>query len=198
VTVAGLLIVLGVLVLITQLTGWGLGPRTFLGAALLVVGLGLVAGAFSGGRVFRGGLVVLGVLLSLALVAASTVDLPRLNGGVGNRSYHPLTATAVAPTYDAGVGNTTVDLSEVALAGAPTPIRTTVDGGVGNLHVVVPDSADVQVTVHDGLGNVDVLGNGASDGFYPGSGSASWTGDGNPEFVITIDAGIGNVEVDRA
>jgi hypothetical protein len=69
---------------------------------------------------------------------------------------------------------------------------------VGNLHVVVPDSADVQVTVHDGLGNVDVLGNGSSDGFYPGSGSASWTGDGNPEFVITIDAGIGNVEVDRA
>jgi phage shock protein PspC (stress-responsive transcriptional regulator) len=198
ITAAALLIVLGVLVLITRATGWDIGARGFIGAALLVVGLGLVAAAFSGGRVVRGGLIALGVLLSLGLVGASTVPWAHFSGPVGDRSYHPLTAAAVQPTYDAGVGNTTVDLSAVDLAGAPTPIRTTVDGGVGNLHVVVPSSADVQVSVHDGMGNVDVLGNGSTGGFYAGSGSASWTGDGQPEFVLTIDAGIGNVEVDRA
>jgi predicted membrane protein len=117
---------------------------------------------------------------------------------VGNRDYHPFTAAEVQGTYDAGVGNTTVDLSAVDLSRAATPIRTTVDGGVGNLHVVVPQSADVQVTVNDGMGHVDVLGNGSTDGLYRGSGSAPWAGDGQPEFVITIDAGIGNVEVDRA
>jgi predicted membrane protein len=100
--------------------------------------------------------------------------------------------------YDAGVGNTTVDLSAIALADVRTPIRTTIDGGVGNLHVVVPDSADVRVTVDNGLGKVGVFGNGPTDGFYAGTGSAPWTGDGNPEFVLSIDAGIGNVEVDRA
>ena len=106
------------------------------------------------------------------------------------------TASAVQPTYHAGVGNTTVDLSRVDLAGAATPISTTVDGGMGNLHVVVPDSADVQVSVNDGMGNVDILGNGSTGGFYAGSGSAPWTGSA-AEFVISIDAGIGNVEVDR-
>jgi predicted membrane protein len=126
------------------------------------------------------------------------VHLPRFSGGVGDRGYHPLTATGVQGSYDAGVGNTTVDLSDVDLAGATTPIRTHVDGGVGNLHVLVPQSADVQVDVDGGLGNVDVLGHGSTGGLYAGSGSAPWTGDGNPEFVITIDAGIGNVEVDRA
>jgi phage shock protein PspC (stress-responsive transcriptional regulator) len=198
VTIAGLLIVLGVLVLVTRFTGWDVGPRGFLGAALLVVGLGLVAAAFAGGRAFRGGLIALGVVLSFALVAASTVPWGRFHGGVGNRDYAPLTAGAVQATYDSGVGNTTVDLSGVDLAGATTPIRTAVDGGVGNLHVLVPSSADVQITVDDGMGNVDVLGHGSTDGFYAGTGSAPWTGDGQPEFVIAINAGIGNVEVDRA
>jgi phage shock protein PspC (stress-responsive transcriptional regulator) len=198
VTLAGLLIVLGVLVALTRLTGWDIGPRGFIGAALLVVGLGLVAAAFTGGRAFRGGLIALGVVLSFALVAASSVPWARFHGGVGNRTYAPVSAAAVQASYDAGVGNTTVDLSGVALAGASTPIRTAVDGGVGNLHVLVPTSADVQITVDDGMGNVDVLGHGSTDGFYPGSGSAPWTGDGRPELVITIDAGIGNVEVDRA
>jgi phage shock protein PspC (stress-responsive transcriptional regulator) len=198
ISVAGVLIVLGVLVLVTRITGWDVGPRGWLGAPLLVVGLGLVAAAFTGSRALRGGLIALGVVLSIAAVASSAVPWQRFHGGVGNRGYHPLTAADVRSGYDAGVGNTTVDLSAVQLAGAPSPIRTTLDGGVGNLQVLVPASADVQVGVHHGMGNVDVLGQGADDVFSPGSGSAPWTGDGRPEFVITIDAGIGNVEVDRA
>ena len=66
VTIAALLIVVGALALITRFTAWNLGPRAFLGGALLVVGLGLVAAAFSGGRTARGGLIALGVVLSLA------------------------------------------------------------------------------------------------------------------------------------
>jgi phage shock protein PspC (stress-responsive transcriptional regulator) len=197
ITLAGLLIVVGVLALISRFTPWDLGPRGFLGGALLVVGVGLIASAFVPGRTNRGGLIALGVVLSIALAIASTSPW-HFRGGVGDRSYHPLTAADVHPVYDAGVGNTTVDLSAVDLATAATPIRTRIDGGVGNLHVVLPDSADVQVTVDSGLGNVDVLGSRSADGFYAGTGSAAWTADGNPEFVLTIDAGIGNVEVDRA
>src|SRR3954466_12679391 len=40
VTIAGLLIAVGALVLLTRFTGWDVGPRGFLGTALLVVGLG--------------------------------------------------------------------------------------------------------------------------------------------------------------
>jgi phage shock protein PspC (stress-responsive transcriptional regulator) len=197
ITLAGLLIVVGVLALVSRFTPWDLSARGFLGGALLVVGVGLIASAFVPGRTNRAGLIALGVVLSIALAIASASPW-HFRGGVGDRSYHPLTAADVHPLYDAGVGNTTVDLSAVDLATAVTPIRTRIDSGVGNLHVVLPASADVQVTVDNGLGNVDVLGGHKTDGYYPGTGTAAWTADGNPEFVLTIDAGIGNVEVDRA
>lgn len=198
ITVAGLFIVVGVLVLLTRLTSWNLGPRGFLGAALLVVGAGLVVTAFVPGRRSRGGLIMLGVLLSIALAIAS---VPRwhvnVNGGIGNHTYRPLTAADVHPDYDAGIGRTRLDLSAIDLAAAGTPIHTAIDGGVGSLRVVVPDSADVRISVDDGLGRVDVFGNGSTDGYYRGTGTASWTGDDHPEFIISIDAGVGDVEVSR-
>jgi phage shock protein PspC (stress-responsive transcriptional regulator) len=200
ITVAALLIVVGVLVLLTRLTSWDPGSRGFLGAALLVVGVGLVVTAITPGRRSRGGLILLGVLLSIALTVASVPHGDwhvSMAGGVGNRDYQPQTAADVHPVYDAAIGNTTVDLTEVDLTRASTPITTRVDGGVGNLHVLLPDSADVRIDVQDGLGHVDVLGHGSTDGYYQGSGAA-WSGDDHPEFVLTIDAGIGNVEVSRA
>src|SRR3954464_1706806 len=85
ITAAGLLIVIGVLVLISRFTSWDVDARGFLGAALLVVGLGLVAAAFTGGRRARGGLIALGFVLSLALAAASTMpwkDIQGFRGGI--------------------------------------------------------------------------------------------------------------------
>src|SRR3954447_17749358 len=194
-TIASLLIVMGVLALIDRFTGWNLGPRGFLGGALLVVGLGLVAAAFTGGRRARGGLIALGVVLSLALIATSAAP-SHLGGGVGDRTYRPVSADAVRPVYDGGVGAVAVDLTAVPLAGLGTPLRTRIDHGVGDLEVLVPRSADVEVHIDGGLGDVDLFGGADSgDRFYPGAGSASWTGDGNPEFVITIDSGVGDVEV---
>jgi phage shock protein PspC (stress-responsive transcriptional regulator) len=201
ITLAGLLIVIGLLVMLTRLTSWDLGPRGFLGAALLVVGAGLVVTAFVPGRRSRGGLIMLGVLLTIALTIASVPHgnwHVNVKGGVGNRTYQPQTAADVRPVYDAGIGNTTVDLTEVNLTDASTPISTRIDGGVGDLHVLLPQSADVRVQVDQGLGNIDVLGHGATDSYYRGTGPEAWAGDDHPEFVLTIDAGIGNVEVDRA
>jgi phage shock protein PspC (stress-responsive transcriptional regulator) len=201
ITVAFLLIVIGVLVMLDRFTGLHPGARGFIGAALLVVGLGLIAAAFAQGRTARGGLITLGILLSIALGIASVPGRDwhvNVNGGVGSHSYRPLTAAEVHSTYDAGIGRTEVDLSAIDLNGASTPIRTSVDGGVGKLVVLVPQSADVQVTVHNGIGHVDVFGAGSNDGYYRGTGSASWTGDDHPEFVINIDAGVGDVEVSRA
>jgi phage shock protein PspC (stress-responsive transcriptional regulator) len=197
VTVAGLLILVGVLVLVSRLGGWDLGARGFFGTALLVVGAGLIAAAFSGGRRARGGLIALGVVLSLALIGASTGPW-RLDGGVGDRTFRPATAADVRPQYDGGVGDLTVDLTRVDPATLAGPVRTRIEHGVGDLSVSVPPSADVQVQVHNGLGNVDILDRSSDGGFFPGTGSASWTDDGRPEFVITIDAGVGDVEVSRA
>ena len=200
-TVAALLIVVGLLALINRFTGWDLGPRGFLGAALLVVGLGLVAAAFTHGRRARGGLIALGIVLSLALAAASTVpwnDVHGFHGGVGDRTFRPATEAQVRDIYRNGAGDMTVDLSGVDVSGLGSPIRTRVEHGVGNTEIRVPMDADVRLTIDSGVGNLDVFDQGSLDrGFFPGTGTGSWVDDGRPEFVIAVHIGVGDVEVSR-
>src|SRR5918998_3155782 len=190
-TLAGLLIVVGSLVLLSRLTDWDVGPRIVLGTGLLVVGLGLVAAAFSGGRTARGGLVTLGVVLSIALVAVSAEPWRAVDDGMGDRTYGPADAAAVRPVYDQGIGNTTLDLTDIDLSRLDGPVTTRIDGGVGDVEVLVPRSADVRVDVSSGVGEVDVLDLDSDGGFSRGTGSAAWTGDGQAEIELTIDAGIG-------
>jgi phage shock protein PspC (stress-responsive transcriptional regulator) len=197
-TMAALLIVVGILVLLTRLTGWDLAPAAFFGAALLVVGLGLVAAAFSTGRTARGGLIALGLVLSFGLLVSSTEPWRHADGGVGDRTYRPLSAEDVRPVYDAGVGDVTLDLTDIDLSDLDGPVTTRFDAGVGDVEVLVPRSADVRVEVDSGLGDVEVLGEDSDGGYYRGLGSASWTGDDEPEIALTINAGIGDVEVSRA
>jgi len=194
-TLAGLLIVVGLLAALTRFTGWDVGPVGFFGSALLVVGLGLVAAAFTGGRRAKGGLIALGTVLSLALLVSAAQPWEDVEGDVGDRTYHPRTATDVQPVYSLGLGDTTLDLSD--LSDLDQPVTTQVNGGLGDVDVLVPRSADVRVDVHSGLGEVDVLDLASDGGLSLGSGAA-WSGDGEPDIVLTINAGIGDVEVDRA
>jgi phage shock protein PspC (stress-responsive transcriptional regulator) len=198
VTLAGLLIVVGTLVLISRFTDWSIGPRWVLGSALLVVGLGLVAAAFAGGRRAKGGLIALGAVLSLALLAVAAEPWRDVENGIGDRTYRPATAADVRPEYHLGVGDAVLDLTDLDFAGRDIPVTTRVDAGVGDVDVLIPRSADVRVQVETGIGDVDVLDEGAVDGYHAGSGGASWANDGDPEIVLTINAGIGDVEVDRA
>ncbi|MGY1807163.1 PspC domain-containing protein [Blastococcus sp. SYSU D00669] len=196
-TIAGLLIVVGALVLVTRLTAWDVDPARFLAAALLVVGLGLVAAAFSRGRRSRGGLIALGSLLSLATIAASAAPW-NYGGGVGERTYRPAVPGDVRPLYELGAGDMTVDLSDVDLTDVDDPIRLRIEHGVGDLDVLVPYSADVVLRVDQGIGDVQVFdGEGGLDSLDPGRGAA-WSDDGRAEFVITIESGVGDVEVQRA
>jgi phage shock protein PspC (stress-responsive transcriptional regulator) len=195
-TIAGLLIVVGTLALISRLTGWDIGAVGYLGTALLVVGAGLVAAAFAGGRTARGGLVTLGVVLSLALAIATWSPSP--DGGVGDRTYSPQTVDDVRPAYEGGVGDLTLDLSDVPLEDLDDTIVTRIDHGIGDVEVILPRSADARIRVDHGLGEVSVFGD-SVDGsnFFPGSGSADWTDDGEAEFELAIHAGVGQVEVSR-
>ncbi|MGY1720587.1 PspC domain-containing protein [Blastococcus sp. SYSU DS0552] len=194
-TIACLLIVVGALALIAQLTGWDVGAVGYLGTALLVVGAGLVVAAFSQGRTARGSLLTLGIILAVALAIA---DAAPNDAGVGDRTYRPQTAADVRELYEGGVGNLTVDLSEVPMGDLDEALEVVVEHGVGDVEVVVPRSADVRVTVYQGLGESDVFGSGgAGPEFHPGTGSAAWTGDGEAEIELEINSGIGQVEVSR-
>ena len=196
-TLAGLLIVVGLLAAVTRFTGWDVGPVGFFGSALLVVGLGLVALALTGGRRGKGGLIALGAVLSMGLLASTTQPWEDVEGGVGDRTYTPETAGEVRPVYDHGMGNLTLDLTDIDLADLDEPVTTRIDHGMGDIEVLVPDSADVRVEVEGGMGDADVLDVDSDGGLSVGEGSP-WSDDGEAEIVLTIDGGMGNVEVSRA
>jgi len=201
ITVAVLLIVVGLMALLARTTSWDPGAVAFLGAALLVVGVGLGVGAFAPGRAARGPLIALGVLLSFALLVASATGGSWRSdaggrGGVGDRTEVPRTADSVQTRYESGVGDVTLDLTQIDLADLDRPITTTINAGVGDVEVLVPASADVRVSVSNGLGEADVFGQ-SSGGTFAGTGSDPWTGDDTPEIVLTVESGIGDVEVSR-
>ncbi|WP_040338499.1 PspC domain-containing protein [Candidatus Blastococcus massiliensis] len=198
VTIAGLLIVLGSLALIARFSDWDIHPTAYIGGALLVVGAGLVAAAFTGGRTARGGLIALGAVLSLALMASAAVPWDEVDGGIGDRTFAPTSPAEVRDHYDGGVGNMTVDLSEIDVSDLDEPIRTSVGQGLGDVEIILPRDADVRVSVDSGLGDVRLFGRkGLTEGTFDGSGSGSWVGDDEAEIYLDVDAGIGNVEVNR-
>jgi phage shock protein PspC (stress-responsive transcriptional regulator) len=196
-TLAGVLIAMGVLALVTRLTDWDPGPRPFLGVALLGVGLGLVAAAFVPGRTARGGLVALGVVLSLALALASSVPWPS-GAGVGDRDYRPTSVAQVRNHYELGAGDLTLDLSRIDVSEIEEALHIEVDQGLGDLVIILPREADVQLELDTGVGQDDVFDGGSTDGgYFPGTGSGPGVDDDEPEFVLTVDHGVGDTEVSR-
>ncbi len=201
-TIATTLITLGVLALVSQVTGWDPAPTTFLASALLVVGAGLVVGALTRARNGRNGLIVLGAVLTAA-VAASTTDGGDWERGVGDREWRPMSAAEVQSRYDSGVGDATLDLTRLAPGDPGLPVRVQLDSGVGDVDVFVPDWVDVRVQVENGIGDVEVFGEDVDwddqrSSFHPGDGTPSDRSDRLPEITLVINSGIGDVEVSRA
>jgi phage shock protein PspC (stress-responsive transcriptional regulator) len=197
-TLAALLIVIGTLALVARFTDLDLDATVFLGGGLLVVGAGLVVSSFTGGRTARGALIALGAVLSLALIAAESVPWDQAGGGFGDRRFVPDTADQVRTVYDGGVGDMTVDLSGVDVSDLDQPIRTTVEHGLGDVEIVLPRDADVRVSVDSGMGEVSIFGrDGLTEGDFEGSGAGTWVGDDEIEIYLDVDAGVGNVEVNR-
>jgi phage shock protein PspC (stress-responsive transcriptional regulator) len=192
-TVAGLLIAVGLMVLVTRYTDLEPGPRGFLATALLVVGLGLVASAVTRARAPRGGLIALGSVLTLALLFTSAVPTLTEDGGVGDREYRPATAEDVLPVYRLGAGDMDVDLSRIDVDDLDEPIEVLVEMGAGDVDVVVPADADVRIQVEHGIGETEVFGDSSGSGYHRAPG-----GDDEPEFVLSFDHGFGDLEVSRA
>jgi hypothetical protein len=185
---------MGAMAMFSSFSPWEIHPRGFFGVAVLVVGLGLVAAAFAPGRTARGGLIALGIVLSLGLAAAASE--PWEGTGAGDRTYRPGTAAAVQDAYRGGVGDVTLDLTSIQM-GDEEPIRTRIDHGIGDLRIQVPQDADVQLTLENGIGSADVFGQGSTDGYFPGRGAGDWVDDGEAEIFLTVHAGVGDVEVSR-
>ena len=149
---AALLIAVGLLALASQLGDVDVAPGQFFGAALAVLGIGLVIGGWWGrARI----LILVAVLLVPIAVTASFVTAP-LEGGVGDHTFSPVTVAELQPEYRSLGGRLTLDLS--ALITSPRDIHIAASVAVGQLRVILPEGASIEIRTHVGAGDTLILG----------------------------------------
>lgn len=187
-TVAGVVLVLvGTLWLVEEFTDVNLPWTGVLAAILILVGATLMLTAGTGPH---GGLVGLGVALTVVLVASSAfsvlADVP-FTGGVGDNDLAP---TVLEDEYRWAVGSMTIDLTNAEFDGGVLEASV----GLGELIVIVPTDA-VSIDAGAGIGEILVFGttqSGMSPELVMGA-----PGGVEPELQLILRVGIGKVEVRR-
>jgi phage shock protein PspC (stress-responsive transcriptional regulator) len=145
------LVVAGVLLAIGASGAFDISAQGIFAAALLTVGLVLIAGAWFGRS---RALIAWGAVLTAALVLAAAANVP-LRGGIGNRHDTPISATDLQSSYHLGVGNQMLDLAQLELNGATRHVAATV--GIGDLDVAVPANVKVVVHARSGAGELQLF-----------------------------------------
>lgn len=173
------------------------------GGALVVVGAGLLASLWLGPapRLVPIGLGLAGIMLASSAIGGwfDAADRsgerfaqgPASGGGVGDQTITPRTLSELEPRYDHGAGKLTVDLGALDFTGEERELE--IDLGFGELLVLVPDGAAVEVEGGVGMGRAELFGH-SSEGFgvqlrqsEPGSGQGS--------LRLDLDVGFGEAEV---
>ena len=201
VTVSVAAIVVGLLIGWNAATDSDVPVRAVIAAALGVVGIGLVVGAFIGRA---RGLVVLGLVLTLLASAAAFTGV-QVRGGVGDRTWRPTTVAELRPVYRLGAGEATLDLSQVDFSSAGRE-RVEVRQGVGDLLILVPSDVIVLVDADVRAGQIR-RDSGEGDGFQRAQDGTQVSerftlppSSAPSAAVLVIDAelGVGSMEVRRA
>lgn len=187
--ILGLLLVLfGAAWLLRESGVIGLSWQAILAGLLVVLGVSMVATAKSRG----GGLVLVGIALTVALATTSSVslDTSSMHGGIGERRFHPTALEAPATSYDLFIGHMVIDLTDATRAMAtastastastdtpaapvtdasqPKTVRATL--GFGQIEVVVPDALgqNVRIVTHVRWGgDVQLFGTNVAQGGGP-------------------------------
>ncbi len=123
---------------------------TYVAVALAIVGLGLVISTFFG---HGGPLIPIGIVLAAVLTVGSA--LPSLR--VGEQVERPTTAAAVDAEYVHGIGKVELDLTDVSNPQALLGRTVTIDSGIGETRVIVPDDLDVAVDAELKAGEITVF-----------------------------------------
>jgi hypothetical protein len=177
----------GVLWLLSEADVVDLSFSTWVG--ILLIGLGIAIALSRGSHRV---LVVIGVLVALIGIPALFVNDDLFSGGVGESTERPETAADLEPFRHA-IGKLTVDLTAAGLDLDGQTVEASV--GIGELLVLVPEDTDITVDAHVGAGNVDALGE-EENGFDVDFDWISGTS-GTQELTLELEAGIGDVRVER-
>jgi len=124
---------------------------------------------------------------------------------------HLTPAIPMSVNADLGTGNSTLDLSRLKVTNVDVNSGTgnttvifpasagqvtgTVDGGVGNLNLKVPEGVEARIDASSGIGNVNI------DPRFTKQGDHIYTTSGYDKATnkldLNLDVGVGNVEISR-
>ncbi|WP_306356456.1 MULTISPECIES: PspC domain-containing protein [unclassified Nocardia] len=148
-------------------------------AALAVVALGLIVGAFV--RRGYGLMVVLAPLAGFVLLASLIGPIEFDRGGMGDRVWVVQDAAELAPEYSWAFGSATLDLNNLRL----TEDRTTkIEGAMGEVRILVPNDLRVRFDCSVDMGEQNC----PSGIIGPAEG---------PILDLAVDMSMGSVEVQR-
>jgi phage shock protein PspC (stress-responsive transcriptional regulator) len=147
-------------------------------------------------RARRLGLWLLGVFVALIVAVAAAAGIAAawfdvgLGDGVGTRIEAPANADELKSSYELGIGELRLDLSEIGPITTETHVSAKV--GIGTLGIIVPPGVSVAATAHAKAGEVYVL-----DNHDDGRNVSVSVGSGGP-LVIDAKVGAGRINIVRA
>lgn len=186
-----ILVLVGALWLLDAIDMIELQAAVVLPAVLAIVGVALVFGAFDGPH---SGLVVFGVFLTVAVVAAAVAPFDSWRGGVGERQHTVANASELAPEYHLGMGELRIDLSDLRLTESATVSASV---GAGTIEIVLPPDLAVSIDANVGAGDIDLLGE-RSEGLGVSRSHVSPDFDtADVALTLDLDVSAGEIEVTR-
>jgi hypothetical protein len=194
---AALLIGAGVVSLLAVLGVGDIGPVDALAGALLLVGLAMVVGTWRGRA---RALIALGLPLVGVLLVADVVDVP-LDAGAGDRTRVVANRADLEDRYELTAGSLTLDLGDLPLGAGSRSDPPTVEAevGFGELIVIVPRNANVEVEAHAGMGDIVGQPDGDDDAGVDVDETFELDGtEGGGHIVLDLQVGLGEIEVRRA
>ncbi len=190
VTLAVMLLAVGAVAAFDLLDVLDVTAEQRIALALTIAGAGLVIGARWGHARW---LIVLGVALLPPLMVANLLGATA-TGRVGELFERPQTLSAVQDEYRLLAGASRLDLSDVDFAQQPTAVTASV--AMGELVVVVPAEARVEVDAELRAGELDLFGE-DTDGANLRRVVVQEGVEGGGRLELDIDGGVGTVTVRR-
>ena len=168
-----------------------LGLKGLLASSVIMLGAGLIAGAFWGRARW---LIPLGIILMPGLIFASVIEVP-LRGSIGGRSLQPGNAAELRQGYRVLAGDLWLHLENFDFNEGES-IALPVDMVAGTLSVWVPHGVAVDIDGRIGAGGSEFPGR-REQGFELKLDESLGGSDLKRHLVLQVDAGIGFVSVYR-
>jgi hypothetical protein len=149
----GVLIFIGLLWLMERTGVIDISVTAVLALGTIVIGVSLMLLAGDGPHV---GLIVFGTLLALVTLLTAAAPFEGFQGGVGDRVIVIDSVDDIRPDYNLAMGKLTLDLRVIGDLETATPVTASV--GMGELVVLVPDGAALDVNANVGAGQIEILG----------------------------------------